>query len=80
MFLQDLGCEDGLLVDFWEAVLMASSQDTIIQELLFRLASVYIDRLTQTHPDACSSLPPAAPVCKSLKTAEDLVRYVNDLK
>ncbi|KAM4628808.1 BLOC-2 complex member HPS3 isoform 2-T2 [Polymixia lowei] len=66
---KELGCEDGLLVDFWEAVLMASSQEMVIQELLFRLASVYIDRLTQTHPD----LPHTPSTSKSLKSAEDLI-------
>uniref|UniRef100_A0A3P8TDV0 HPS3 biogenesis of lysosomal organelles complex 2 subunit 1 n=1 Tax=Amphiprion percula TaxID=161767 RepID=A0A3P8TDV0_AMPPE len=50
-----LGCENCLQVDFWEAMLMASSQDAIIQELLFRVASVYIDRLTNS--DTHSSLP-----------------------
>ncbi|KAJ8374355.1 hypothetical protein SKAU_G00049350 [Synaphobranchus kaupii] len=51
-----------LLVDFWEALLVASSQDPVIQELLFRLTSVYIDRVAQSnHGD------------KPLKTAEDLV-------
>uniref|UniRef100_A0A3Q4HZU0 HPS3 biogenesis of lysosomal organelles complex 2 subunit 1 n=1 Tax=Neolamprologus brichardi TaxID=32507 RepID=A0A3Q4HZU0_NEOBR len=40
-----------LQVDFWEAMLMASSNDAVIQELLFRLASVYIDRLTNTKSE-----------------------------
>ena len=53
-----------LLVDFWEALLMASSQEAVIQELLFRLASVYIERLARRHPHAG----------QPLKTAEDLVR------
>ncbi|XP_035996721.1 Hermansky-Pudlak syndrome 3 protein isoform X2 [Fundulus heteroclitus] len=61
---KELGCENSLQVDFWEAMLMASSQDAVIQELLFRLASVYIDRLT----------PGAAPTKhKSLKSADDLI-------
>ncbi|KAJ8374360.1 hypothetical protein SKAU_G00049400, partial [Synaphobranchus kaupii] len=51
-----------LLVDFWEALLVASSQDPIIQELLFRLTSVYIDRVAQSNQGV-----------KPLKTAEDLV-------
>ena len=38
-----------LQVDFWEVMLMASSQEAVIQELLFRLASVYIDWLTDKH-------------------------------
>uniref|UniRef100_A0A3Q2YTZ5 HPS3 biogenesis of lysosomal organelles complex 2 subunit 1 n=1 Tax=Hippocampus comes TaxID=109280 RepID=A0A3Q2YTZ5_HIPCM len=48
---QVLGCENSLQVDFWEATLMASSQEAVIQELLFRLSSVYIDRLTHTSTD-----------------------------
>ncbi|KAJ8374357.1 hypothetical protein SKAU_G00049370 [Synaphobranchus kaupii] len=51
-----------LLVDFWEALLVASSQDPIIQELLFCLTSVYIDRVAQSNQGV-----------KPLKTAEDLV-------
>ncbi|XP_071400715.1 BLOC-2 complex member HPS3 [Centroberyx affinis] len=66
---KELGCEDGLLVDFWEAVLMASSQEVVIQELLFRLASVYIDRLAHAQPD-----PPHTPgASRSLKSADDLI-------
>ncbi|KAM8883472.1 BLOC-2 complex member HPS3 isoform 2-T2 [Synchiropus picturatus] len=61
---QVLGCCDTLLVDFWEAELVASSQDTIIQELLFRLASVYIDRLT--HPETSRTH-------KSLRSVDDLI-------
>uniref|UniRef100_A0A3B4XY45 HPS3 biogenesis of lysosomal organelles complex 2 subunit 1 n=1 Tax=Seriola lalandi dorsalis TaxID=1841481 RepID=A0A3B4XY45_SERLL len=51
-----LGCENCLQVDFWEATLMASSHEAVIQELLFRLTSVYIDRLTFTTSDinSCS--------------------------
>lgn len=62
---QELGCENTLQVDFWEAMLMASSQNAIIQELLFRLASVYIDRLTFSESPTKH---------KSLKSADDLVR------
>ncbi|MEQ2185228.1 hypothetical protein GOODEAATRI_016081, partial [Goodea atripinnis] len=52
-------------VDLWEAMLMASSQDAVIQELLFRLASVYIDRLTASESPTKH---------KSLKSADDLVQ------
>uniref|UniRef100_A0A096LPR8 HPS3 biogenesis of lysosomal organelles complex 2 subunit 1 n=1 Tax=Poecilia formosa TaxID=48698 RepID=A0A096LPR8_POEFO len=62
--LQELGCESSLQVDFWEAMLMASSQDAVIQELLFRLASVYIDRLTAGESPTQH---------KSLKSADDLI-------
>lgn len=48
---------------------MASSNDAVIQELLFRLASVYIDRLTNTKSEKHT-----APKRKSLKSADDLVR------
>ncbi|KAJ8374350.1 hypothetical protein SKAU_G00049300 [Synaphobranchus kaupii] len=58
-----------LLVDFWEALLVASSQDPVIQELLFRLTSVYIDRVaTSVYIDLLSNQG-----VKPLKTAEDLV-------
>uniref|UniRef100_A0A8C7G9K7 HPS3 biogenesis of lysosomal organelles complex 2 subunit 1 n=1 Tax=Oncorhynchus kisutch TaxID=8019 RepID=A0A8C7G9K7_ONCKI len=52
-----------LLVDFWEALLMASSQEAVIQELLFRLTSVYIDRVTRRDSQGM----------KPLKTADDLI-------
>lgn len=63
---QEVGCENCLQVDFWEAMLMASSQEAIIQELLFRVASVYIDRLTNANTGEASKR-------RSLKSAEDLV-------
>uniref|UniRef100_A0A9J8B2I2 HPS3 biogenesis of lysosomal organelles complex 2 subunit 1 n=1 Tax=Cyprinus carpio carpio TaxID=630221 RepID=A0A9J8B2I2_CYPCA len=70
LFFQEL-CKDGaeadsspqLLVDFWEALLVASSHEAIIQELLFRLTSVYIDRITRRDRSGV----------KALKTAEDLI-------
>ncbi|XP_061831508.2 BLOC-2 complex member HPS3 isoform X1 [Nerophis lumbriciformis] len=65
-----LGCEHSLQVDFWEAMLMASSQDAVIQELLFRLSSVYIDRLMQTNSDKLQHKPLAR---RSLKSADDLI-------
>lgn len=68
---KELGCESCLQVDFWEASLMASSQEAIIQELLFRVASVYIERLTNANPDP--KLSHTAPVQKSLKCADDLI-------
>ncbi|KAL1022867.1 hypothetical protein UPYG_G00033510 [Umbra pygmaea] len=52
-----------LLVDFWEALLMASSQEAVIHELLFALASVYVDRVVRR----------ASRGFKPLKTAEDLI-------
>ncbi|RXN24464.1 Hermansky-Pudlak syndrome 3 isoform X1 [Labeo rohita] len=70
LFFQEL-CKDGvevdsspqLLVDFWEALLVASSHESIIQELLFRLTSVYIDRITRRDHSGI----------RALKTAEDLI-------
>ncbi|XP_017333887.1 Hermansky-Pudlak syndrome 3 protein isoform X2 [Ictalurus punctatus] len=70
LFFQEL-CKDGtepqsipqLLVDFWEALLVASSQESIIQELLFHLTSVYIERITCREHSGI----------KALKTAEDLI-------
>ncbi|XP_019741406.1 BLOC-2 complex member HPS3 isoform X2 [Hippocampus comes] len=67
---QVLGCENSLQVDFWEATLMASSQEAVIQELLFRLSSVYIDRLTHTSTDKRLVQPLAR---RSLKSADDLI-------
>ncbi|XP_068613590.1 BLOC-2 complex member HPS3-like [Brachionichthys hirsutus] len=61
-----LGCERCLQVDFWEAILMASSQEDVVRELLFRVASVYIDRLTDARPDPPRGRGP-------LKSADDLI-------
>ncbi|XP_029939542.1 BLOC-2 complex member HPS3 isoform X2 [Salarias fasciatus] len=68
---KELSCANSLQVDFWEAMLMASSQDAVIQELLFRLSSVYIDRLTNS--DTHSSLTQTTPRRRSLKSADDLI-------
>ncbi|XP_036834695.1 Hermansky-Pudlak syndrome 3 protein isoform X5 [Oncorhynchus mykiss] len=54
-----------LLVDFWEALLMASSQEAVIQELLFRLTAVYIDRVTRRDGRGF----------KPLKSADDLINW-----
>lgn len=69
LFFQEL-CKDSvepgipqLLVDFWEALLVASSQGSIIHELLFHLISVYIERITCRERAGI----------KALKTAEDLI-------
>ncbi|KAM9848485.1 BLOC-2 complex member HPS3 [Aulostomus maculatus] len=70
---KELGCENSLQVDFWEAMLMASSQEAVIQELLFRLASVYIDRLTHTNSETHTLLPHKPATHKSLKSADDLI-------
>ncbi|XP_027146173.1 BLOC-2 complex member HPS3 isoform X3 [Larimichthys crocea] len=65
---KELGCENCLQVDFWEAMLMASSQEAVIQELLFRVACFYIDQLTNsdTHLNASSRRRP-------LKSADELI-------
>ncbi|XP_060890327.1 Hermansky-Pudlak syndrome 3 protein isoform X2 [Labrus mixtus] len=70
---KELGCENSLEVDFWEAMLMASSQDAVIQELLFRVASVYIDRLTNTHSEAHPDPAHNLSRQKPLKSADDLI-------
>ncbi|XP_056235399.1 Hermansky-Pudlak syndrome 3 protein isoform X2 [Seriola aureovittata] len=70
---KELGCENCLQVDFWEATLMASSHEAVIQELLFRLTSVYIDRLTFTTSDAHPSLAHTSSRRRSLKSADDLI-------
>lgn len=53
-----------LLVDFWEALVVASPSRSVIQELLFRLVSVYIDRIAKKENYGV----------KPLKTTDDLVR------
>ncbi|XP_059197814.1 Hermansky-Pudlak syndrome 3 protein isoform X2 [Centropristis striata] len=70
---KELGCEKCLQVDFWEAMLMASSQEAVIQELLFRLASVYIDRLTNGASDTHTNEPHTLSRRRSLKSADDLI-------
>ncbi|GAA6110890.1 Hermansky-Pudlak syndrome 3 protein isoform X1 [Tachysurus ichikawai] len=70
LFFQEL-CKDSAesqsipqqLVDFWEALLVASSQESIVQELLFHLTSVYIERIMCRDRSGI----------KALKTAEDLI-------
>ncbi|XP_061492986.1 BLOC-2 complex member HPS3 isoform X2 [Rhineura floridana] len=52
-----------LLVDFWEALLVACSQKEVVQELYFKLAAQYIWRLSRKQ----------MPNTKPLKTTEDLV-------
>ncbi|XP_029286189.1 LOW QUALITY PROTEIN: BLOC-2 complex member HPS3 [Cottoperca gobio] len=68
---KELGCENCMQVDFWEAMLMASSQEAVIQELLFRLASVYIDRLTNSDTQHNELHTPSGR--RSLKSADDLI-------
>lgn len=58
-----MGGTPQLLVDFWEALLVASSQEAVIQELLFHLTAVYIDRISRQQQ----------PSARPLKTADDLV-------
>ncbi|XP_037325345.2 Hermansky-Pudlak syndrome 3 protein isoform X3 [Pungitius pungitius] len=70
---KELDCENCLQVDFWEAMLMASSQETIIQELLFRVASVYIDRLTNTPLETHTNGPHTPVKRRPLKSADDLI-------
>ncbi|NXG44195.1 HPS3 protein, partial [Psilopogon haemacephalus] len=52
-----------LLVDFWEALLVVCSQEEVLQELLLRVASQYVWRISKQQ------LPETEP----LKTAEDLI-------
>ncbi|XP_064021386.1 BLOC-2 complex member HPS3 isoform X2 [Pogoniulus pusillus] len=52
-----------LLVDFWEALLVVCSQEEVLQELLLRVTSQYVWRISKQQ------LPETEP----LKTAEDLV-------
>lgn len=53
-----------LLVDFWEAQLVACLPDVLLQELFFKLTSQYIWRLSKRQP------PDTVP----LRTSKDLVR------
>uniref|UniRef100_K7G8T0 HPS3 biosis of lysosomal organelles complex 2 subunit 1 n=1 Tax=Pelodiscus sinensis TaxID=13735 RepID=K7G8T0_PELSI len=56
-----------LLVDFWEALLVAGPEREILPELLFKLTSQYIWRLSRKQlPDS-----------KPLKTTEDLINSCN---
>ncbi|XP_017589887.1 PREDICTED: Hermansky-Pudlak syndrome 3 protein isoform X3 [Corvus brachyrhynchos] len=52
-----------LLVDFWEALLLVSSQEEIVQELLLRVTSQYVWRISKKQ----------LPETKPLKTTEDLI-------
>ncbi|NXL08038.1 HPS3 protein, partial [Mesembrinibis cayennensis] len=56
-----------LLVDFWEALLVVCSQEEIIQELLLRVTSQYVWRISKQQ----------LPETKPLKTTEDLVNSCN---
>ncbi|XP_054838244.1 BLOC-2 complex member HPS3 [Eublepharis macularius] len=52
-----------LLVDFWEALLVACFQEEVVRELQFKLASQYVRRLCKKQ----------LPDTKPLKTTEDLI-------
>ncbi|NWH25333.1 HPS3 protein, partial [Grus americana] len=52
-----------LLVDFWEALLVVCSQEEILQELLLRVTSQYVWRISKQQ----------LPETKPLKTTEDLI-------
>lgn len=56
---------------------MASSQEAVIQDLLFRLVSVYTDRLT--NADAQSSSLQTSSRRRQLRNAEDLVQWLKNL-
>lgn len=56
---------------------MASSQEAVIQDLLFRLVCVYIDRLTNGEAPA-SSLQTTSRR-RQLRNAEDLVQWLKTL-
>nr|XP_056706537.1 BLOC-2 complex member HPS3 [Euleptes europaea] len=67
-YIKMLSAKDGdgvpqLLVDFWEALLVACFQEEVVQELQFKLASQYIRRLGRKQ----------LPNTKPLKTTEDLI-------
>ncbi|KAF1503149.1 Hermansky-Pudlak syndrome 3 protein, partial [Eudyptula minor] len=56
-----------LLVDFWEALLVVCSQEEILQELLLRVTSQYVWRISNKQ----------LPETKALKTTEDLINSCN---
>ncbi|NWU65375.1 HPS3 protein, partial [Pterocles burchelli] len=56
-----------LLVDFWEALLVVCSQEDTLQELLLRVASQYVQRISRRQ----------LPETKPLKTTEDLINSCN---
>ncbi|NWZ58214.1 HPS3 protein, partial [Haliaeetus albicilla] len=56
-----------LLVDFWEALLVVCSQEEILQELLLRVTSQYVWRISKQQ----------LPETKPLKTTEDLINSCN---
>ncbi|NXC17266.1 HPS3 protein, partial [Corythaeola cristata] len=56
-----------LLVDFWEALLVVCSQEEILQELLLRVTSQYVWRISKQQ----------LPETKPLKTTEDLMNSCN---
>ncbi|XP_053164225.1 BLOC-2 complex member HPS3 isoform X2 [Hemicordylus capensis] len=67
-YIKMLSCNDEdavpqLLVDFWEALLVACSNEEVVQELHFKLATQYIWRLSKKK----------LPDTKPLKSAEDLI-------
>ncbi|KFV76297.1 Hermansky-Pudlak syndrome 3 protein, partial [Struthio camelus australis] len=56
-----------LLVDFWEALLVVCSQEEVLQELLLRVTSQYVWRISKR----------LLPDTKPLKTTEDLINSCN---
>ncbi|XP_010145648.1 PREDICTED: Hermansky-Pudlak syndrome 3 protein, partial [Eurypyga helias] len=56
-----------LLVDFWEALLVVSSEEEVLQELLLRVTSQYVWRISKQQ----------LPETKPLKTTEDLINCCN---
>ncbi|XP_076879476.1 BLOC-2 complex member HPS3 isoform X3 [Brachyhypopomus gauderio] len=85
LFFQELGKDSmdrqslQVLVDFWEALLVASSQGTIIQELLSRLTSVYIDRVTRGERAGLVALRSAEDLMNSCSHYGQLYPWVNIL-
>ncbi|NXJ99535.1 HPS3 protein, partial [Corythaixoides concolor] len=56
-----------LLLDFWEALLVVCSQEETLQELLLRVTSQYVWRISKKQ----------LPETKPLKTTEDLINSCN---
>ncbi|NXF91875.1 HPS3 protein, partial [Eubucco bourcierii] len=56
-----------LLVDFWEALLVVCSQEEVLQQLLLKVISQYVWRISKQQ----------LPETEALKTAEDLINSCN---
>ncbi|TRY54508.1 hypothetical protein DNTS_009216 [Danionella cerebrum] len=66
-----------LLVDFWESLLVASSQESLIQDLLLRLSSVYISRILSREHSSTTALKSTDDLMNSCSHYGKLYPWVN---